>query len=393
MNHKQIFLSHIAQTSDSPLMLEIERAEGIYLYATDGTKYIDLISGIAVSNIGHCHPKVVQAVKNQAEKYMHLLVYGELIQSPQTLLAQKLVENLPSSLDNVYFVNSGTEATEGAMKLVKRYTRRSEIIACHNAYHGSTQGALSMTGGEQFRRAFRPLLPAIRRIGFGITEDLELITPRTAAVFIETIQGEAGVIQTSQDYFQALRKRCDETGALLAFDEIQTGFGRTGKLWAFEHYGVVPDVVLFAKGMGGGMPIGAFVSSHQIMSVLTNHPVLGHITTFGGHPVSCAAALASLEVILEDKWYEQAEEKAELFKKYLVHPHIQQIRHKGLMMAIEFDSFDKLHQVIRRCLTLGVLTDWFLYCDTAMRIAPPLVITPDEIQQACELILKAIECD
>ncbi len=387
---RQLFLDNLAQTSDFPLMIEVERAEGIYFYSPTGQRYTDLISGIAVSNVGHRHPRVVEAVKAQLDRYMHVMVYGELVQGPQNQLAAKLTENLPSPLNHVYLVNSGTEATEGAMKLAKRYTGRPEVIACHKAYHGSSQGALSL-GDEAFKRAYRPLLPDIKKIHYGSFSDLEKISERTAAVIIETVQGEAGVIVACQAYFQALQQRCKATGTLLILDEIQCGFGRTGKLWAFEHLDIVPDILLLAKGMGGGMPIGAFVSSREIMSVFKNNPILGHITTFGGHPVSCVAALASLEIILEEKLYEQAERKASLFKKYLKHPRIRQIRNRGLMMAVEFGSFDELKRIIDQAIDLGLLTDWFLYCDNAMRISPPLIIEEPQIEEACQTLLEAIE--
>jgi acetylornithine/succinyldiaminopimelate/putrescine aminotransferase len=391
LSHRHLFLNHLAQTSATPLMLEIERAEGVYLYTTDGMRYIDLISGIAVSNVGHCHPKVVEAVKNQAEKYMHVMVYGELVQSPQVHLATRLSENLPANLNNVYFVNSGAEAVEGAMKLAKRYTRRTEILSCYDAYHGSTQGALSVGGGEYFKQAYRPLLPATRQIHFGSFSDLDTITHKVAALIIEVVQGEAGVRTAPKGYFEALREKCTQTDTLLIFDEIQTGFGRTGKLWAFEHEEVVPDVLLLAKGMGGGMPIGAFISSTEKMQVFQDNPILGHITTFGGHPVSCAASLASLEVISEGKLFEQAEAKAQLFKDLLIHPKIKTIRNKGLLMAVEFESFDVLQKLIFKAIELGVLTDWFLFNSQSMRIAPPLIISEDEIREACTILLEAME--
>lgn len=389
LTQRQLFLQHLAQTSDFPLMLEIVRAEGVYMYAPDGKRYIDLISGIAVSNIGHCHPRVVEAVKKQAETYMHLMVYGELIQSPQVQLAQALAKTLPPTLSSVYFVNSGSEAIEGAMKLAKRFTGKTEIVAAFNAYHGSTHGALSIGGGEQFKNAFRPLLPDIRQIRFGVEDDLSQISTRTAAVIIETIQGEAGVRVPTAAYLQALRKRCTEVGALLVLDEIQTGFGRTGTFWAFEQFDIVPDILVCAKGMGGGMPIGAFIASPAIMEVLKNNPILGHITTFGGHPVCAAASLATLQEIQEKQLYRSANQKANLFKKYLKHPKIREVRHAGLMMAVEFESFEVLKTVIDNALALGVLTDWFLYCNNSMRIAPPLIIEDSQIEEACHLIVTA----
>lgn len=391
ISHRQLFLNHLAQTTDFPLMLEIEKAEGIYMFGPNNKKYIDLISGIGVSNIGHRHPNVIQAIHDQTERYLHLMVYGEYVQTPQTALAEALSKTLPNPLTATYLVNSGSEAVEGAIKLAKRYTGRTEIISCYNAYHGSSQGALSLGGNEAFKRAYRPLLPGIRHFRFGEIEDLSLISKHTAAVIIETVQGEAGIRVASKEYFQALRKACDENGTLLILDEIQSGFGRTGKFWAFEHYDIVPDIVVSAKGMGGGMPIGAFISSKAIMDALKNNPILGHITTFGGHPVSAAASLATVGVLRNGTLIEEVEQKALLFKKLLVHPKIKSIRNKGLMMAVEFESFDILKAVIDKAIELGVVSDWFLYCDDAMRIAPPLIITEDEIKEACTVILKACE--
>jgi len=387
---RQLFLQHLAQTTDFPLLIEIERAEGVYMYGPKGEKYLDLISGISVSNVGHRHPRVVQAVKDQADRYMHLMVYGEFVQGPQTRLAQRLVQHLPSPLDNVYFTNSGSESIEGAMKLAKRFTRRTDFVSCVNAYHGSSQGALSVSGSEWFKRAYRPLLPGIRQIRFNEPEDLRWITERTAGILVETIQGEAGVRIPDEAYLQALRASCNQTGALLILDEIQAGFGRTGTLFAFEQYGIVPDILVCAKGMGGGMPIGAFIAPQAIMAVLKENPMLGHITTFGGHPISCAASLATLEVILENDLLPSIRAKEALFKELLVHPAIRGIRSRGLLMAVEFESFSVLKPVIDRAIEQGVLTDWFLYCDHAMRIAPPLTITETEIREACQIILSSI---
>lgn len=393
MNNRQLFLSHLAQTTDFPLMIEIEKAEGVFLYGPNGEKYMDLISGIGVSNIGHRHPNVLAAIHDQLDKYLHLMVYGEYVQQPQTLLAQALVNTLPDSLNNVYLVNSGSEAIEGALKLAKRFNNRREIISCVDAYHGSSHGALSVGGNELFRRAYRPLLPGIRNITYGEIEQLELITTDTSAIILETIQGEAGVRIADKEYFMALREKCNQTGTLLIMDEVQTGFGRTGKFWAFEHFNIVPDIVVCAKGMGGGMPIGAFITSKKIMDVFKENPLLGHITTFGGHPVSAAASLATIQTITEGNLIKQVEEKATMFKRLLVHPKIKEIRSKGLMMAVAFDSFEVLKPIIDRCIENGVITDWFLYCDNAMRIAPPLTINFEEIQEACQCILQSINED
>lgn len=391
LSQRQLFLSHVAQTTDFPLSLEIERAKGVYLYGKKGEKYIDFISGIGVSNIGHCHPKVVEAIQNQAEKFMHLMVYGEYIYSPQVLLTQKLTSLLPSKLDNVYLVNSGAEATEGAIKLAKRFTGRSEIISCHHSYHGSTNGALSLMGNEFYKQAYRPLLPDIQFITFGSWSDIEKISTKTACVIMETVQGEAGIRIACKEYYKLLRQKCDETGTILILDEIQTGVGRTGKMWAFEHYDIVPDVLLLAKGLGGGMPIGAFVANKEVMAVFKNNPILGHITTFGGHPVSCAAALATLDVVDTEKLYQEAEQKASLIKKNLKSDKIVEIRNLGLMMAVEFESFEVLKPIIDHAMENGVITDWFLHCNNAMRIAPPLNITEEEIKEACAIINKSME--
>ena len=391
LTNKQLFHNYLGQTSAFPMGVEVSRAENIYLYGPDGKKYIDLISGIAVSTLGHNYPKIVQAVKDQAEKHMHVMVYGEFVQSPQVQLAGAIAGTLPEKLDNVFFVNSGSEAIEGAMKLAKRYTGRPKIIACKNAYHGATHGALSLSSEEIFKQAFMPLLPGIGHIHHGRELDLDQIDDDTAAVVIEPVQGEGGIRIASADYFKKLRKKCDETGALLVFDEIQTGFGRTGKFWALEHFGVVPDIVTTAKGMGGGMPLGAFISSREIMSALQANPVLGHITTFGGHPVSCAASLATLNVLQETKIFELADEKADLFKIYLKHEKIKEIRNLGLMMAVQFDSFDQVQRIIHKCTELGLITDWFLFCDDAIRIAPPLIITDEQIKEACDILIQAID--
>lgn len=391
LTQRQLFLQHNAQTTLEPLLLEFNKASGMYLYDTEGKKYMDLIAGIGVSNVGHCHPAVVEAVKNQAESYMHIMVYGEFVQSPQVNFAKALADVLPSNLNCTYFVNSGAEAVEGAMKLAKRYTQRTEIISCNNSYHGSTQGALSLMGNEEFKQAYRPLLPHIKFIEYNSLPDLDLITTNTAAVFVETIQGEAGIRVADKAYFRALREKCTATGTLLVLDEIQCGFGRTGKLFGFQHFGIVPDILLLAKGIGGGMPIGAFISSKEIMIALATNPILGHITTFGGHPVSCAAGLATLQTIVNENIVDGVTEKGELFKKLLVHPAIKEVRGKGLMIAIEFENFETNKKIIDACIADGVISDWFLHCSNSMRVAPPLIISNEEIEYACSVILKNVE--
>lgn len=393
LTQRQLFLQHNAQTSPTPLLLEFVKAEGVYLYDTEGKAYLDLIAGIGVSNVGHCHPNVVAAVQKQVATYMHLMVYGEFVQSPQVNFAAALASVLPSNLNSTYFVNSGAEAVEGAMKLAKRYTGRKGFVACKNAYHGSTHGAESLmkSDGDFYSTGYGPFLPHVSFINHNNIADLQSITSDTAAVFVEPIQGEAGVRPATQDYMDALRKRCDETGALLVFDEIQSGFGRTGKMFAFEHYNVVPDILLLAKGIGGGMPIGAFISATEIMSVLSYNPILGHMTTFGGHPVCCAAGLATLNTLLDEKIVAQVEAKGQLFKQLLHHPAVAEIRGKGLMLAVGFDSFETNKAIIDACIEDGIITDWFLHCSDAMRIAPPLIITEEEIIAACAIILKNIE--
>jgi len=391
LNNRQLFLLNTAQTSESPRLIEIEWSEGVYLFGPNGERYIDLVSGFAVSNIGHRHPKVIEAISAQLNKYLHVTVYGEFVQAPQVQFATELLAELPDQLNSVYFTNSGTEATEGAMKVTKKFTGRSEIIAAEKAYHGSTQGALSLMGNDEYHRAYGPLLPGIRFIRYNNINDLTWITEATAAVILEAIQGEAGVRVPDPAYMQAVRKRCDEVGALLVFDEIQTGFGRTGTLFAFEQYDVVPDVLLLAKGMGGGMPIGAFVANKRVMDVIKNNPMLGHITTFGGHPVSCAAALAALHVIRDEHLLPGVEKKSQLFRKQLKHPAIREIRGKGLMLCLQLDTFSQVEKVSKYCAAHGVMVDWFLHCETALRIAPPLTINESEIQAACTVILAALD--
>ena len=391
ISNRELFLKNTAQTSESPRLIEIEKAEGSYLYGPQGQKYLDLVSGFNVSNIGHRHPKVIEAIQNQLEKYLHVTVYGEFVQAPQVQLATQLLANLPDTFGSVYFTNSGAEAVEGSMKIAKKFTGRRQIIAAKKAYHGSTQGALSLIGGTQYHEAYAPLLPEIDFIEFNSLPDLENITTKTAAVIVEAIQGEAGVRVPTSEYMQALRTKCTEVGALLIFDEIQTGFGRTGKLFAFEHFGIVPDILMLAKGIGGGMPLGAFVAPKHIMDVIKANPMLGHITTFGGHPVSCAAALASLGVILEEKLIESVDEKAALFRQELAHPKIKEIRGLGLMMCLQVENFDQVYSVSKYCADNGVMIDWYLHCETALRVAPPLTISKEEILEACTIIKTAID--
>ena len=396
MTERQLFLKHIAQTSPSPIAFEIAKAEGCLLYDVNGKEYIDLIGGISVANIGHRHPKVIEAIKKQLDAYMHVMVYGEFIESPQVQYAKLLTENLPSSLNSVYFTNSGAEAIEGSMKLAKRVTNRTQIIAFKNSYHGSTQGALSIIGDEYWRNAFRPLLPDVLHLDYNSFESLNEISERTACVIVETVQAEAGIIAPSKEWMQSLRKKCTETETLLILDEIQAGFGRTGELWSFENFGkkesfgeIVPDVLVLGKALGGGMPLGAFIADKKIMDALTENPMLGHITTFGGHPVCCAAGMASMKVLLEEKIIEGVNDKEELFKSLLIHPKIKAIRSYGLWMAVEFDSFETNKKIIDACIASGVMTDWFLFSSNCLRISPPLIISEEQIKKACTVIQEA----
>lgn len=391
LTHRQIFYKHIGQTSETPYALEIERAKGIYLFDSTGKKYIDLIAGVSVSNVGHLHPEVVKAVQKQAETYMHLMVYGEYIQSPQVEFAKLLTEQLPENLNSVYFVNSGSEANEGAIKLAKRYTGRSEIVAFKNAYHGSTQGVMSLMSDTYFTQAFRPLLPGIRFLEFNNTRDLLQISRKTACVLIEPIQGEGGVVLPDNDFLKKLRERCDETGTLLILDEIQTGFGRSGELFAFMKYDIVPDIFTIAKAMGGGMPIGAFVSDKKIMDAFTNNPVLGHITTFGGHPVSAAAALASLKVLLSQNIIHEVNKKGQYLISKLKHQAIKSIRGTGLFYSVELENAEAVQKFIRTALDEGLITDWFIFLDNRFRIAPPLIISYEELDLVAEIILKVLD--
>lgn len=403
MNQRELFLRHVAQTSPAPLALEIVKAEGSILRDAKGNSYIDLIAGISVCNIGHRHPKVIRAIKKQADDYLHLLVYGELVETPQVQYAKLLTDHLPNSLNSVYFTNSGAEATEGAMKLAKRVTGRTQIIAFNQSYHGSTQGALSVMGDEYWRNAFRPLLPDVLHLDYNVFGSLDSITEKTACVIAETIQAERGVIVPDKKWLKALRKKCTETGTLLILDEIQAGFGRTGTLWGFEQFKIIPDIVLLGKALGGGMPLGAFVANRKLMKQLTKDPVLGHITTFGGHPVCCAAGMAAMNVLLKKNIMKQVKEKELLFHELLQHPKVKAIRSSGLLMAVEFDSFETNKKVIDACIDPGpvagekkrggakVLTDWFLFAPQCLRIVPPLTISVKEIRKACKVIVAAIE--
>lgn len=391
MTNRQLFLQHVAQTSDAPLSLEIEKAEGMYMWGADGKKYLDLIAGVSVCNIGHRHPAVVQAIGEQLEKYMHLLVYGELIQTPQVQYARLLTDHLPPNLNCVYFTNSGAEAVEGAMKLAKRYSGRTEVIAFKNSYHGSTQGALSIIGDEYWRNAYRPLLPDIRHLNYNSPDDLRGITEKTACVIAETVQAEAGIIVPQKEWMIALKKRCEATGALLILDEIQCGLGRNGSLWAFEQFGITPDILLLGKALGGGMPLGAFIAGKKIMSLFTTDPILGHITTFGGHPVCCAAGMAGTKALLEGHYIGEVKQKEGLFRKLLVHEKIRAVRSLGLMIAVEFDSFETNKKLIDHCIEKGILTDWFLFAPNCMRIVPPLIITEQEIEFACRIIVETLQ--
>ena len=389
------FLRHVAQTSPAPQLIEVERAEGVFFYTPEGKPYYDLISGVSVSNVGHANRAVVEAVQRQAADYMHIMVYGEMVERPQVELARLLAETLPEPLDSVYFLNSGAEAVEGALKLAKRYTGRTEMISMRRAYHGSTHGAMSMMGapeGEEWKNAFRPLLPDTKAIRFNHKEDLKQITERTACVLCEPVQGEAGVRPPEDGFLQALRERCTEVGALLIFDEIQVGMGRSGEMFAMQRYGVTPDIVCLAKALGGGMPLGAFVSSQKIMSTLTFDPVLGHITTFGGHPVCCAAGLAAMRFLIDNKVVEDVERKGAMYEELLKdHPAVKEIRRSGLLLAVELGASEKLYRLMDLFIEEGILSDWFLYCDTAFRISPPLIISDEEIRDSVRLIRKCLD--
>jgi acetylornithine/succinyldiaminopimelate/putrescine aminotransferase len=391
LNNRQLFLQHNAQTTFFPLLLEMERAEGVFIWDVNGKRYFDLISGIAVSNVGHGNKKVIEAIALQAQSYMHLMVYGEFVQAPQVNFAKKLCSVLPQNLQSVYFVNSGAEAIDGALKLAKRYTGRHKTISCKNAYHGSSQGVLSIMGNETFKQAYRPLIPGNNSIEFGNIDDLKIIDESIACVVIETVQGEAGIRTSNENYFKKLKQQCEKHGVLLVLDEIQCGMGRTGKMFAFEHYNFVPDILCLSKSLGGGMPLGAFISSTQIMQSLAHNPILGHITTFGGHPVCCAAGLAAMEFTLNQNLIAQVAEKETIFRNNLKHPKIKEIRGLGLLLALQFDSFETNKKIIDCCIKNGLISDWFLFCDNAMRLAPPLIITQKEIEESCAIILSSID--
>ena len=392
---RKAFLAHVGQTSPSPMMIEVERAEGVFFYTPEGKPYYDLVAGVSVSNVGHANPAVVKAVQEQAARYMHVMVYGEMVERPQVEYATRIASLLPGEIDSIYFLSTGAEAVEGALKLAKRYTARREIISMRRAYHGSTHGAMTLMGspeGEEWKCAFRPLMPDVRSIEFNDFDQLAEITERTACVIAEPVQGEAGVRPPKEGYLAALRKRCDEVGALLIFDEIQVGFGRTGAMFASLKYGVTPDIVCMGKALGGGMPLGAFAARREVMNTLTHNPVLGHITTFGGHPVCCAAGLAALDYLEENKIVEQVEAKGALYEELLAdHPAVQEIRRSGLLLAVELGSSQRMFRMMELFAERGIMSDWFLFCDTAFRISPPLVISEEEIRDSVRIIRECLD--
>lgn len=391
MKTKELFIKHQGQTTPYPSCIEVESAKGVYITDTSGKSYLDLVAGISACTLGHCHPRVLKAVQDQAEKYMHVMVYGEFIQNPQLELAKKLASLLPESLNCTYFVNSGVEAIEASMKLAKRYTGRSEIISCKNSYHGSTQGALSIMGNETYKNKFRPLVPDCNQISYNDQSSIEYITKKTAAVVLEPVQGASGFITPTNNFLNSVRAKCDEVGALLIFDEIQTCFGRTGKLFGFETYNVIPDVLCMAKGMGGGMPIGSFTTSSELMHSLRENPKLGHITTFGGHPIACAAALATLNELCETDLIKNVSTKESLFRSVLIHPKIKEIRGVGLMLALEFEDAEICQKVVNIGLERGILSFFFLFTDTAVRLSPPLTISEEEIRVAGKIICNILD--
>ena len=390
MNNRQLFQQYVAQTSLAPVGIEVSSASGNYLYGPGGKQWLDLIGGISVCNIGHCHPEVVAAITAQAQQYLHVMVYGEVVQSPQAAYAELIVKNMPETLNNVFFTNSGSEATEGALKLTRRYTGRTDVVCCHNSYHGSTLGALSVMGDEYWRNAFRPLLPGVWHCEYNSDALIDTVNSDTACVLIETVQAEAGVVLPNKQWIKKLRQKCTEVGALLILDEIQCGFGRTGSLWAFEQYDIVPDIVLLGKALGGGMPLGAFVSSQGIMSSLADGPVLGHITTFGGHPVCCAAGMAAMQVLTNEAVVAGVADKEQLFISLLQHSAIKHVSSSGLLIAVRLADATTVQQTLQRCLDAGLFSDWFLFAPDCIRIAPPLTITHDEIIKACTLLLSCL---
>ena len=389
------FLEHVGQTSPSPMLIEVARAEGSFFYTPEGKRYFDLVAGVSVSNVGHANPEVVKAVQQQASDYMHVMVYGEMVERPQVEYAHKIAQLLPGELDCVYFVNSGAEAVEVALKLAKRYTGRTELISMRRAYHGSTHGAMSMMGtpeGEEWKAEFRPLLPDVKSIEFNSFEDLQHITERTAGVLCEVVQGEAGVRLPNPEWLKALRQRCTDVGAMLIFDEIQTGMGRTGEMFASTKYGITPDIICLAKAFGGGMPLGGVASNKKILDSFTHSPVLGHITTFGGHPVCCAAGLAALNYLINNNIVEQVEHKGALFEERLKsHPRVLEIRRSGLLLALELGKPEYLYRLMEIFKEEGIMSDWFLYCDTAFRISPPLTISEAEIEECCTIIERSLD--
>jgi acetylornithine/succinyldiaminopimelate/putrescine aminotransferase len=391
ITNRQLFFQHLAQTSDKPISIEVASAKGIYIHDVNGKAFIDMIAGFSVCNIGHSHPVVIKAIQEQVEQYMHVIVYGEFIQSPQVQYAKALSSLLPQNLQSIYFTNSGAEAVEGAMKLAKRVTKRTKIVAFDGAYHGSTQGALSVMGDEYFRNAFRPLLPDVLHLRYNNLEDVDLIDNTVACVIVEFVQAETGITPANKDWLQALRKKCDALCALLIVDEIQSGFGRTGNLFAFEGYGVVPDILLVGKALGGGLPLGAFISDPKMMGTLTDNPVLGHITTFGGNPVSCAAGIAALNVLMESTWIQEVQTKEAYLIAHLTHPAIVHRSYKGLWMSLQFSSAELTKKIAAACVANGIITDWFLFAEDKIRIAPPLCITIEELAFAVEKIQLSID--
>ena len=390
---QQDFFKYQAQTTQFAAGFEVEKAEGSYIYGTDGKKYLDFVAGVSANTLGHSHPKIVEAIKNQAEKYLHVMVYGEYAQEMPVKLCQLLAQATPEPLEVTYLVNSGAEAIDGSLKLAKRYTGREEMVSFHDAYHGNTHGALSVCGNEYHKREFRPLVPMVNFIHFNDEKDLDKITEKTACVLLETIQGAAGFLVPQNNYLQKLKSRCEEVGALLILDEIQPGFGRTGKLFAFEHFGIVPDILVMGKGMGGGVPVGAFMSSRKIMETLSHSPKLGHITTFGGNPLIAAASYATLKEVLESSLMNEVEEKEQLFRQLLIHPKIKNINGKGLMLAVNLGSPEYTLSVAKRCMEKGLIVFWQLYRNEYLRISPPLTLSLEEINRGCEIILEVLNED